>query len=64
MVEALRGVQYVRGFQAQVGLQVGEQVLEVGVGGLVGTDVFRSVDGVELHAQLAVRGGDAVSVDV
>ncbi len=64
MVQTLRGVQYDRGFEAQVRILVGDQVLEVGVGGLVGPDVFRRIDGVETYAQLAVRGGDAAAVDV
>ena len=41
VVQALCGVQYVRGFEAQVRLQAGQQVLEVGVSGLVGTEVLR-----------------------
>ena len=64
VVQALRGVQDDGAFQAQVRFQMSQQVFEVGVRRLVRADVLGGVDGVELHAELAVRGGDALAVHV
>ena len=54
--QALRGVQDVLLVQAEVFFQAAQHVFEIARIGLVGTDVLRAVDRVELHMQAQVAG--------